>query len=79
MDRVRVLRIYEFEGPRDMMEKQIANSVHGQRSWGNGCTIRAVTLGTYPEIMGPARDTSFDSVIAPNEAFEAKDWGTRGA
>lgn len=50
-DIVRVIRIIEFVGPRNMIEKQVARSVHGVREFGNGCKITAVTLGTYPEII----------------------------
>lgn len=61
MDTVRVIRIIEYIGPRDKIEKQIERSVHGTKEWGNGVIIRAVTLGTFPEIM-----------IADNEQWMAK-------
>jgi hypothetical protein len=50
-DIVRVIRIIEYVGPRNKIEKQVANSLHGEKDFGNGCKITAVTLGTYPEII----------------------------
>jgi hypothetical protein len=50
-DIVRVLRVIEYVGPRDKIEKQLANSLHGPRDCGNGVTIRAATIGSYPEIL----------------------------
>ena len=51
-DIVRVLRILEYEGPRSSVEETIARSIHGEKVGGKGLTIRAATLGTYPEIIG---------------------------
>lgn len=81
MDRVRVLRIIEYDGPRDRVEETIARSVTNWRDGGRGLKIRAVTLGTFPEVLGDVqrRDDSFDSVFNPNEAVGASDWGKRGA
>lgn len=52
-DIIRVLRIVEYIGPRSKIEQQVLNSIHGERSFGNyaGITIRAATLGEFPEIM----------------------------
>lgn len=61
VDIVRVLRIVEYIGPRDAVEKQITNSIHGEREGemskitGVRCTIRATTLGEYPDIMVPPK------------------------
>lgn len=51
MDTIRVLRIVEYVGPRDVVENQVQNSIHGQRTIRN-MTIRATTLGSFPEILG---------------------------
>lgn len=64
MDTVRIIRILEYVGPRDKMEHQIAKSIHGERTY-CGITIRAITLGTFPEIM--ERDSS------PKEQADASD------
>lgn len=58
-DIVRVLRIYEFTGPRTEVEAQIAKSIHGERTFGAHpkCLIRAATLGTYPEIFNAEQPT----------------------
>lgn len=53
-DIIRVLRIVEYIGPRDQIEKQIENSIHGTKRFGIGdreCSITATTLGTFPEIL----------------------------
>lgn len=57
MDDVRVLRIVEYIGPRDAVEEQIRKSLHGEHEGalskvtGVRCTIRATTLGEYPDLM----------------------------
>lgn len=50
-DIVRVLRIIEYTGPRDKVEDQVARSLHGEKRLPNGVTIKAVTMGAYPEIL----------------------------
>lgn len=55
-DIIRVLRIIEYTGPRDRVEKQIALSLHGTRHCGNGLTITATTLHEFPEVLEKARD-----------------------
>jgi hypothetical protein len=56
-DIVRVLRILEYVGPRSAIERQIADSIQGEkrvRRIDNGrelITIRAATIGMYPEIL----------------------------
>ena len=54
MDRVRVLRIIEYEGPRDAIERQVAESIHGTKkfTWRGGTVhIRVATIGNYPEVL----------------------------
>jgi hypothetical protein len=66
-DIVRVIRLIEYQGPRSKVERQVAQSIHGYR-WGlkdagtfaepsihNAVKITAVTLGTYPDVIEPAR------------------------
>jgi hypothetical protein len=60
MDRIRVLRIIEYVGPRDAVEKQIRMSLQGTRLGAAGaaglsdpCVITAVTLGVVPEVIRP--------------------------
>jgi len=50
MDTIRVLRVLEYVGPRAEVERVVALSVHGERQFG-GITMRAATVGTYPEIL----------------------------
>lgn len=58
-DKVRVLRIIEFVGDRATVEAQVTNSLHGEKTFhntktGSYVTIRAATIGTYPEILEAA-------------------------
>ncbi len=61
MDKVRVLRVIEYAGERDRVETLVANSIHGEKQVG-GLTIKAATIGTYPEILEPADDQKTDPV-----------------
>jgi hypothetical protein len=58
-DRIRVLRLVEYEGPRGLVEKQVRLSLHGTRAGlrdsGNEVRITATTLGIYPEVIEEAR------------------------
>lgn len=56
MDRVRILRIIAYEGPRHWVEKTIRDSIHGTKvitslTIQGGGNITAVTLGEFPEIL----------------------------
>lgn len=63
MDRIRVLRVVEYEGPREWVEVVVAEAIHGEKivSAFRGTreegkvigqlTIRAATIGCYPEIL----------------------------
>lgn len=50
-DIIRVLRVIEYTGPRDKVEDQVARSLHGEKRLPNGVTIKAATVGTYPEML----------------------------
>lgn len=50
-DIVRVLRVYEFIGPRDLVEQQVSRSLKGTKILPNGMAIRSATVGDYPEIL----------------------------
>lgn len=56
MDNIRVLRVIEYTGPRDLVEKCIERSIHGARivpgSGGRSYKIHAATLGVVSEILG---------------------------
>jgi len=52
VDKVRVIRVLEYEGPRDWMEATLAqNAVKGTKNFGNGCVIREATLGDFPVVV----------------------------
>lgn len=52
-DRVRVLRVIEYVGPRSWVENIVTRSIHGTKECGRDRFIHAATLGTYPEILSP--------------------------
>ncbi len=53
MDRVRVIRVLEYVGPRDWVEQTLSKNVmKGSRTFNNGtCHIREAFLGDFPEIV----------------------------
>lgn len=55
-DRVRVIRIVEYVGEREWVEKTVANAVHGTRQFGPQPynTVTAATLGDFPETISDA-------------------------
>jgi hypothetical protein len=54
-DRVRVLRVIEYVGPRRAVELQVAWSIHGTRlAHRDEVTISVATIGLYPEILAAA-------------------------
>ena len=65
-DRVRVLRVIEYVGPRAWVETTVAKSVHGTEEIGPGRFIHAATVGTYPEILAPVPATA-TTTTAPND------------
>lgn len=70
-DIIRVLRIVEYTGPRERVEKQIRLSLHGTRDCGNGLTITVATLHEFPEVLEKARDVldeSFDGTTVDRSA-----------
>ena len=50
MDKVRVLRIVQYTGPRDQVEDQVKRAIHGERLVGK-VVICAVTVDEYPKIL----------------------------
>ena len=49
-DQVRVLRLVEYTGDRDVVEKIVKASIHGMRQV-RGCVIKAATIDAFPEIL----------------------------
>jgi hypothetical protein len=67
-DQVRVLRVIEYVGDRDIVEKTVAASIQGEKNvsrpdgtsraeqFGVGnMLIRAATIGIYPELLEAAQ------------------------
>lgn len=52
-DVVRVLRVLEYVGPRDVIEKQLTRNLHnGTHLFRHGqLVVRVATIGDYPEIL----------------------------
>jgi len=52
IDRVRLLRVIEYEGERAWVERTVKNSIHGERTFGGENIIRATTIGSgFPTII----------------------------
>ena len=56
-DLVRVIRIIEYVGPREWVEKTVAKSIHGIKTLDNGARITAMTLGEFPESVTEVANT----------------------
>ena len=84
-DRVRVLRVVEYAGPRSLVEEQIKLSVHGTRQ-GIGTVrdaimhpkhpdgpvlITAVTLDEFPEVLERAREIPTGEWRGTDEEYDA--------
>ncbi len=55
-DRIRVLRVLEYEGPREWVEKQVSQrQVKGDRIFHGHCIIRESIIGETPAVLSPAR------------------------
>ena len=50
-DMIRVLRIVEYIGDRDVVERTLNKSIHGIKTVNRDLTIIATTIGGFPEIM----------------------------
>jgi hypothetical protein len=58
-DIVRVLRILEYTGPREWVERTLeqgAVPANGQHTLPNGSVVRSAIIGQYPEILEKAQD-----------------------
>jgi hypothetical protein len=72
-DYVRVLRLVQYEGPRDLVEKQLKSSLHGSRDvmcghrTGASVLITAVTLDQFPQVLGEA-----ERIACPAQIRELK-------
>jgi hypothetical protein len=49
-EQIRILRVLEYTGPRDEVERQVKLSKHGEYIFG-AVTLRAVTVHSIPEIL----------------------------
>lgn len=88
MDTIRVLRLIEYEGPRDLVEQQVENSIQGTRygmvgkaltsgAWPRAhVRITAVTLGAYPEVIEVDRcvpaPAQMDALLTENEFLQER-------
>jgi hypothetical protein len=51
MDKVRVLRVIEYIGPRDQVEKQLSQGYVNGTFQFRDVTMRSTIVGGYPEIL----------------------------
>lgn len=71
-DTVRVLRVIEYVGPRSWVERTLENSIQGTKTFdevrgGGKATIRAATVGGYPEILEGIEDLEQRRVLEGEE------------
>ena len=73
MDRVRVIRVLEYEGPREWIEVCLAaRTVKGTKDCGNGCAIREAIVGDFPAVV---EDTKLPYVLSVREDTILKRFG----
>ena len=63
-DIVRVIRIVQYVGPRESVEKQIAKSIQGSQICGpreGPIVISAITLGIFPETLNYQDALTFEA------------------
>ena len=82
-DRIRVVRLLVYEGPRADVEKQISNSLsHCQIFCAKSVSIQVFTLGGFPEIIttgaldvitayGEGRDAAIDNAVSVAQTYDA--------
>ena len=58
MDRVRVIRVLEYEGPRGWVEATLAQrGVKGTKNLGSDCIIREAVVGDFPVVVEEIKET----------------------
>jgi hypothetical protein len=73
-DRVRVLRILSYEGPREWVEMTVAKSIHGTKHVEREqASITGVTIGDFPEILNQEADP-FQGLDHEWAVFQALDF-----
>lgn len=63
-ERVRVLRVIEYVGPRKWVEATLARSIHGTMKLypeGGPAEIRTATVGRFPEALEPESEKEEDA------------------
>lgn len=64
-DRVRVLRVLEYEGPREWIEATLnTRAVKGTRDIGNGCSIREALVGDFPQVVEEPKEESLPVMLS---------------
>jgi hypothetical protein len=64
MDKVRVLRIIEYVGDRNMVEDTVEKSIQGTKQISPLLSIKAATIGSYPEILETTEQSKVDDSIS---------------
>lgn len=55
-DQVRVLRVLEYVGEWEEVQTAVARSIHGERVVNEKLTIKAATVGVYPDILAMEKE-----------------------
>jgi hypothetical protein len=64
-EQVRVLRIIEYVGEREWVEQTVLRAIQNTKVVKPNCTITAVTLTQYPEILEAAHQSFDKGTVSP--------------
>lgn len=74
-DRVRVIRVLEYEGPREWVETTLAaNAVKGTKDLGNGCVIREAIVGDFPVVIESLEEVTVEPTAREIVFLERFGW-----
>ncbi len=81
-DIVRVLRLVEYMGPRSWVEEQVKRSILGTKvielKQGGTATIRAFTLGEFPEVVSRESGQEYRDMLCLTCSAKLADVTARG-
>lgn len=64
-DRVRVLRVLEYEGTREWLEFTLSNNaIKGTKIFDNGCTIREASIGEFPQVVEEPKEEPLPEMLS---------------
>lgn len=61
-DIIRVVRVLEYVGPRDALERSLAQNVVKRHKQFGSITVREAYLGEFPEVVGEEEPTHIQQI-----------------